>query len=136
MSVSEKTLDVAKEEVALSEGTELTRDRCAFIPRADIIETKDNLVVSLDIPGAEEDGIDIDLDKNILTVHALVEPSVPEGYVLALQEYEIGDYQRSFRLSNEINQDKIEASYRDGVLRLVLPKAEAAKAKKITVKTK
>jgi len=53
-----------------------------------------------------------------------------------MHEYEVGDFQRSFRLSNEINQDKIEADYSNGVLRLTLPKAEAAKAKKISVATK
>ncbi len=134
MTDSEKVLDVEKQEVALEEGTELTRDRRTFLPRTDIFETAESLTLLMDIPGARESDIDIVLEKNVLTVHALVEPEVPEGYALALQEYEIGDYQRSFRLSNEINQDKIEASYKDGVLRLTLPKAEAAKAKKISVK--
>lgn len=134
MTDSENVLDAEKQEVALEEGTELTRDRRTFIPRTDIYETADSLTLLMDIPGAKESDIEIVLEKNVLTVHALVEPEVPEGYALALQEYEIGDYQRSFRLSNEINQEKIEASYKDGVLRLTLPKAEAAKAKKISVK--
>lgn len=134
MTDSENVLDAEKQEVALEEGTELTRDRRTFIPRTDIYETADSLTLLMDIPGAKESDIEIVLEKNVLTVHALVEPEVLEGYALALQEYEIGDYQRSFRLSNEINQEKIEASYKDGVLRLTLPKAEAAKAKKISVK--
>jgi HSP20 family molecular chaperone IbpA len=134
MTDSDKVLDAEKQEVALEEGTELTRDRRTFLPRTDIYETADGLTILMDIPGAKETDIDILLEKNVLTVHALVEPEFPEGYALALQEYEVGDYQRSFRLSNEINQDKIEASYSHGVLRLNLPKAEAAKAKKISVK--
>jgi HSP20 family protein len=136
MTDSEKVLDADKQEVTLEEGTELTRDRRTFLPRTDIYETKDALVLVMDIPGANKDDIDITLEKNVLTVHALVEPHAPEGYALALQEYEVGDYQRSFRLSNEINQDKIEANYSNGVLRLTLPKAEAAKAKKISISTK
>ncbi len=135
MSDSEKTLDAEKQQVALSEGTELTRDRITFLPRSDIYETNDALVLLMDIPGAREEDIDITLEKNILTVNALVDPKEPENYALALQEYEVGDYQRSFRLSNEIDQDRIEASYQHGVLRLVLPKAEAAKAKKIAIKS-
>ncbi|MFZ5808313.1 MAG: Hsp20/alpha crystallin family protein [Chloroflexota bacterium] len=134
MTDSDKVLDAEKQEVALEEGTELTRDRRTFLPRTDIYETADGLTILMDIPGAKETDIDILLEKNVLTVHALVEPEFPQGYALALQEYEVGDYQRSFRLSNEINQDKIEASYSHGVLRLNLPKAEAAKAKKISVK--
>lgn len=96
MAESEKALDVEKQEVALSEGTELTRDRVTFLPRSDIYETNDALVLLMDIPGAKEADIDITLEKNILTVHALVDPKEPENYALALQEYEVGDYQRSF----------------------------------------
>ncbi len=136
MADSEKVLDADKQEVTLEEGTELTRDRRTFLPRTDIYETKDALVLVMDIPGANKDDIDITLEKNVLTVHALVDPQVLDGYALALQEYEVGDYQRSFRLSNEINQDKIEADYSNGVLRLTLPKAEAAKTKKISISSK
>ena len=136
MTDSEKVLEVKKQEVPLEEGTELTRDRRTFVPRTDIYETENALVLTMDIPGANKDDIDITLEKNVLIVHALVEPQAPEGYALAMQEYEVGDFQRSFRLSNEINQDKIEADYSNGVLRLTLPKAEAAKAKKISIATK
>jgi len=134
MTDKEKTLEAEKHEVALAEGTELTHDRRAFIPRSDIYETQDHLVVVMDIPGAVEQEIDIILEKNVLTVHATVEQEEHKGHALTLQEYEVGDFQRSFRISNEINQDKIEAIYKDGVLRLNLPKAEAAKAKKISIK--
>lgn len=135
MADGEKALQVEKEEAALEEGTEWAQDRRVFIPRADIYETNDQIVLAVDLPGAREEQIDITLEKNVLTLHAYVNPEELEGYSLILTEYEVGDYQRSFKLPDEVNQDKIEATYSEGVLRLFLPKAEAAKAKKITIKT-
>ena len=75
------------------------------------------------------------LEKNILTINGYVESEAPQNYSLAYAEYEVGDYERSFTLSNQINQDKIEATVRNGVLRLRLPKAGPAKARKIVVKS-
>lgn len=134
MTEAEKTLEVQKEEAALEEGTEWTRDRTTFIPRADIYETEEQIVVVVDTPGAVEDQIDVTLEKDILTINALIEPEEYEGYSLSYAEYEVGDYKRSFKISSEINRDHIEASYKDGVLRLYLPKAEEVKAKKISIK--
>lgn len=134
MTEKEKALQVEKEEVSLEEGTEWARDRRIFIPRADIYETDENIVVAVDVPGASEDQIDVTLEKDLLSIKALVDTKDPEGYSLNLAEYEVGDYQRSFKLNGEINRNKIEASYRDGVLRLYLPKAEEVKAKKIAIK--
>jgi len=131
----EKALMKAPEqEVVAKEDMERTRERQCFIPRADIYESEDEIVVVADIPGADLDSVDITLDKNVLTIDAFVDPEIPAGYSLAWGEYEIGDYQRSFRLSSEIDRDKIEATVANGELRLRLPKAEEAKAKKITVK--
>jgi HSP20 family protein len=132
----EKALMKAPEqEVVAKEDMERTRERQCFVPKADIYESEREIVVVADIPGASQDSIEITLDKNVLTIDAFVDPEIPEGYSLAWGEYEIGDYQRSFRLSGEIDRDKIEATVANGELRLRLPKAEEAKAKKILVKT-
>ena len=69
----------------------------------------------------------------MLTLNAYTEAEDLDGYALNLNEYEIGDYQRNFRLSNAIDRDKIQASVKDGVLRLQLPKAGEAKTRKIAV---
>jgi HSP20 family molecular chaperone IbpA len=113
---------------------ERTRDQPAFVPRVDIYETDDAIVLVADMPGVKEDSVDITLEKGVLTLNGYVDPEVPEGYSLAHAEYRVGDYVRSFTLSNEINQDAIEATLKDGVLRVTLNKVTEAQTKKIAVK--
>jgi HSP20 family molecular chaperone IbpA len=127
-----QTQDTAKQEVV--SGAERTRARKAYIPRVDIFETENNIVVVSDMPGVDENSIDITLEKGVLTINGWVEPTQPDNYSLAYAEYEVGDYQRSFTLSNEVDQDNIQATVKDGVLRLQLPKIGPAKAKKIAVR--
>lgn len=129
-----QTMQIEKEELASSEDTERTRDVCCFVPRTDIYEMDDKIVIVADMPGADKDSIDITLEKNILTINATIDPHVPQGYTLQAAEYEVGDFHRTFRLSNEVDRNKIEAVVKDGVLRLYLTKASEAQARKIGVK--
>jgi HSP20 family protein len=135
MTEETKAMEVEKQEMVPAEETERTRETRCFVPRADIYETEDKIVVVTNMPGVSAESLDITLEKNILTINGYVEPEVPEGYSLAWAEYRIGDYQRSFRISDEIDRDQIEATINDGVLHLDLPKAAAAKTRKISVKT-
>jgi len=132
--MADKTLEIQKEEVTTPEGAERTRECRCFAPRADIYEMNDQLVIVMDVPGADENSLDVTLEKDVLTVTAYVDAVAPEGYGLAYAEYEVGDYQRSFKLSDEIDREKISATIKDGVLRLYLPKAAAVLARKIDVK--
>lgn len=125
--------EMQKKEAEVVEGTERTRAQRVYVPDTDILERKDDIVLTADMPGVDEGSVDITLDKNVLTIGGKVTPSFPDGYRLALSEYGIGDYERSFTLSNEINRDRIQATMKNGVLRLVLPKAEAVKTRKIRV---
>ena len=125
--------ETEKQEVAES-SAERTRDRLAFVPRADIYETDDEIVVVADMPGVDGDTVDITLENNVLTINGYVELAEPEGYTLAYAEYRVGDYQRAFSLSDEIDREKIEAKLKDGVLRLRLPKVTEAIVRKIAVK--
>lgn len=127
-------LDAQKQEITSAESGERTREGTCFLPRADIYEVGDHTIVVMDMPGVDENHLDITLEKDVLTVEGYVEPEMFEGYQPALVEYEVGDFQRRFRLSNEIDRDKIEATLKDGVLRLSLPKAAAARTRKISVK--
>lgn len=133
--MSEKSIEVQKkEELTTQEDAERTRECRCFIPRADIYENGDTIVIVADMPGVDDKNIDISLEKNILTINGYIEPKQPEGYTLNYAEYGVGDYQRRFALSNEIDMEKIKATVKNGVLRLYLPKAQAAKSRKITVK--
>ena len=130
----EKSLEIPKQEVIKADEMERTRDRFCYIPKTDIYETEDEIILVADVPGADQDSVDITLEKNILSINAFVDDDVPTGYDRIYSEYEGGDFQRSFRLSDEINQDNIKAVVRNGELRLHLPKSEPVKAKKIVVK--
>ncbi len=124
--------ETQKQEI-VENGPERTRSRLAFVPRTDIYETNDNIVVIADMPGVGEDSVDITLEQKVLTIMGYVNDAQPEGYTPAYTEYRVGDYHRSFTLSDTIDQDRIEASVRDGILRLTLPKVVPT-TKKITVK--
>lgn len=109
--------------------------RRTFVPRADIFETTEDIVVVADLPGAEEKDVDITVEKNILTIKAAVEHEAPPNHSLTYAEYPVGDYLRKFALPNEINREGISATLKNGVLRLVLPKSAAAQVRKIAVKS-
>ena len=134
MKDNDKNLDVVKQEVVTEDGVERTRSQRVYIPRTGIYEVDDAILLVANLPGVDESSVDITLEKNLLTIKGYVEAYAPEGYSLAYAEYEIGDYERSFTLSDEIDREHIEAEVRDGVLRLRLPKAEPVMAKKIAVK--
>lgn len=104
-----------------------------FIPPTDIFETKDTVIMLLEMPGVEPSTLDVVLDKRVLTVSAQSTPFMPKGYTLLYREYQDGNYERAFTLSDQIDGDHIDAEFKDGILRLVLPKMNPP-AKKIEVK--
>ncbi|MCB0212840.1 MAG: Hsp20/alpha crystallin family protein [Anaerolineae bacterium] len=128
-----QTQDVEKQEVQVAEGTERTRPGRAYVPRADIYETDEALVLVADMPGVDHDTLDITLEKNVLSIRGTVETRNPDNYNLAYAEYEVGDYERNFTLSDGIDSDNITASIKNGVLQINLPKAGPAKARKINI---
>lgn len=116
------------------ERPESTRRMPVFIPPTDIYETKDALVLLVEMPGVESDSVDVSLEKRTLTITGRNKVAQPDGYTLAHAEYRDGDYERSFTLSEAIDPERIAATMRDGVLTLTLPKAGPAEAKTIKVK--
>ncbi len=128
----QETKEIQKKE-AETQGVEPTRARKVYTPAVDIIERKDDILVIADMPGVDEKSVDITLEKNVLSIRGNVEPEIPEKHRLAVSEYGIGDYQRVFTISNAIDRDRIQATFRNGVLRLVLAKAEEVKTRKIEV---
>jgi HSP20 family protein len=104
-----------------------------FVPTADIYETADALNVVLEMPGVEKSNIDIQVNEGVLRVEGRLDLSKYQGLQPLYVEYNIGHYARTFQLSNKIDQDKIAAEMKDGVLSLLLPKAEEAKPRTIRV---
>ena len=132
---------MAQEVRNVDQGTSPTtehRDRSAsrpvFVPPSDIYETKDSIVVLAEMPGVAPDGVDITLERRVLTIRGRSAASEHSGYQRVYNEFANGDYERVFTLSENIDRDRIEARLKDGVLHLVLPKAETAKARKIELK--
>src|SRR5262252_3278610 len=113
---------------------ERTADRPVFVPPADIYETRANIVVLAEMPGVAPDGVDITLERRVLTIRGRNAGREHTGYQRVYNEYADGDYERVFTLSENIDRDRIEATLKDGVLHLVLPKAESAKPRKIELK--
>lgn len=110
-------------------------DAESFVPPIDIHESPEGLVLEADLPGATEHNLLIELEDNVLSLHATVHPTVPEGARLIHEEYRVGDFQRSFILSDDVDRDRITAELKNGVLRLLLPKADRARARRIEVKS-
>jgi HSP20 family protein len=104
-----------------------------FVPTADIYETADALNVILEMPGVEKSNVDIQVNDGVLRVEGRLDLSKYQGLQPLYIEYNIGHYARTFQLSNKIDQDKIAAEMKDGVLSLLLPKAEEAKPRTIRV---
>jgi HSP20 family protein len=107
----------------------------AFVPQVDIVESDDRITLVADLPGVDEQSLEVSVEKNVLSLKGTVKPSVPEGYQLAYAEYHVGNFERSFTISNDIDRAGIEAVVKDGVLHLTLPKAHHAMVQKIAVKT-
>lgn len=108
-------------------------DRPVYVPVTDIYERDDALVIVADMPGVSEKNVDIHLENDTLKIRGHAEGADSEGYELLYSEYTPGDYERQFTLSADVDRDGIKASMRHGVLRVMLPKAEKAKPRKITV---
>jgi HSP20 family protein len=125
--------DIQKKEAQQVERVERTRATRVYTPEVDIIERKNDILVLADMPGVDETSVDVTLEKNIVTIYGRVQPEVPEGGAPVHVEYGLGDYERTFTLSDEIDRDKIKATVKNGTLRLLLPKAETAKTRKIQV---
>ena len=131
--MTEKDLQ-AKEKVELQTAAESTRDVPSYIPAVDIYESAEALTLVADMPGVGPENVVIDVHDNLLTLRGTVTLEGDKERML-LQEYGVGDYFREFTLGRTIDQSKIEAGVKNGVLTLTLPKAEAIKPRKITVKT-
>ena len=107
--------------------------RMLFNPPIDIYETADGLVLYADLPGVDSEGLDLQVQDNRLTLFGRVASAVPQSAEMLHQEYQDGDFLRSFILSDEVDHDRIQAKLINGVLRVELPRAPRAKPRRIEV---
>ena len=129
-----RELEVQKKR-ELAKKNEATFPARIFLPNTDIYETEEALIVAMEMPGVEKDHTDLTVEDGVLSVSGRIDSSTYEELQPIYTEYNIGYYQRSFGLSpNSIDEHKITADMKDGVLTLTLPKAERIKPRKIELK--
>lgn len=111
-------------------GSYLTRP--TTVPSVNVVESKDDYKLSLAVPGMKKSDFKIDMTGNLLTISSEKEEKKEEkDENYSREEYNYSSFSRSFTLPEEVNKDKIDATYVDGILKMVLPKKE--EAKKLTV---
>ncbi|MBD3673722.1 MAG: Hsp20/alpha crystallin family protein [Planctomycetaceae bacterium] len=125
--------ELQKQESPTPEGAEPTRETRLYRPHVDILDSADKVTLRVNLPGVNEERTDLTLEKNILTIRGHIDPPHYEGFELVYGEYGVGDFERSFQLTNEIDREGIQASVRNGILTVELPKVKQASKQKITV---
>ena len=115
--------------------TDPTRRRRTVQPDADIIVTKEGVELRIDVPGVAENDIEIQLEKNILTIRARREVPSTENHRPWITETGYCDYECAFRLGFQADPEKIVARCKYGVLTVTAPRAESDQPKRIEVKT-
>ena len=104
-----------------------------YLPNTDIFETDQALSLIVEMPGVDKNKVDVRVEDGVLTIEGRLDFSKYEGMQPVYTEYNVGHYRRSFSLSNKVDQTKIRAEMKDGVLTLVLPKPEEVKPRRISV---
>jgi len=113
---------------------ETASEKPTFVPSVDIYETEKDVVLIADMPGVGKDSLNVMLDQGLLTIRGKVKLDLPEHSEVRYRELEFGDYERTFRLGPEVSSTSMDASFEDGVLRVVFPKSDWASTKRIEVK--
>lgn len=117
--------EAPREEVEQAERQEeKAAPRRAYAPAVDIVEGKEDITLVADVPGVPEGGVELTLEKNVLTLVAVPADGVIAGKKLIYSEYGVGEYRRSFALSEDVDKDNISASLKNGVLRISIPKMQ------------
>ena len=105
-----------------------------FTPKVDIWETEAGYNLEVEMPEVEKEGVDVKLEKGVLSVLGRVQAENITGFEKVYSEFEYGNYERQFQISEVIHETKVKASIKNGILQLELPKRESAKPKRIEVK--
>ena len=124
----------AEDKLAKKQQTEVARRQqpASFQPAVDICETAEALILKFDMPGVSRENVDITVDKGMLTIVGKADPE--QSGQAVYRETRIGDYQREFTLTEDVDAEHISAEMAAGVLTLTIPKPEKVKPKKIQIK--
>jgi HSP20 family molecular chaperone IbpA len=131
-SKEKKDLVVSQKKEIESASGEPTHAGLMYIPDVDIIEDPVAITLLADLPGTTKENVEININEGVLHLTATVEPP-DEKYNVVYGEYELGGYSRKFNLSDKIDQEKISANFKNGVLTLTLPKAAELQPRKVTI---
>jgi HSP20 family molecular chaperone IbpA len=127
-----ETTSLLQKDRTASTTPERTRGGVYFTPRVDIVETDKELLLYADVPGVRSEDVDLRYERGELLVHGRVQPHHRQGQ-LVRAEYEEGDFYRSFAIHESIDSTRIEASCKNGVLTVHLPKVAEAQPRQIKV---
>lgn len=111
-----------------------TRGGTRFTPRVDIFETDQELVLLAELPGVKPQDVELNYEKGELSLFGRVQPLYPNRKYL-VQEYDLGDFYRSFKIHESIDTNRIQAEHKNGVLTVHLPRQDSVQPRKITVKS-
>lgn len=125
------SMTAREQDMKLQEREETRAPERFLRPAVNIIEEESGLVLMADLPGASKETLDIRVDKGILTINAPISRQMPGRSLYS--EFEWAPYYRQFQIPDQIDQSKVKAEFNGGVLKLHLPKAEAAKPRRIEV---
>jgi len=108
-------------------------DECLMVPLTDIYESPDSYTLKMEMPGVTKENLEVIIEHNNLEVKGRVALADPEGKELKYSECAMDGYYRRFTVGNDIDRNKISATFENGVLTLVLNKQEEVKPKKIQI---
>ncbi|MBI5511253.1 MAG: Hsp20/alpha crystallin family protein [Deltaproteobacteria bacterium] len=131
-TTDKRELEVTEKKPIEASGGEPTRQGITYTPQVDIVEDPNAITVYADLPGVKRDDLVIDVREGVLWLTATV-GAHPDHWQPVHREYQEGGYERRFSLGDRIDTEKISAKLENGVLALVLPKAEAQKPRKISI---
>jgi len=132
-------MSAAKQEVAKRESTDVQaakarEESLALAPAVDIYENAQGITVQADMPGVSKDGLSIQADRNSLVIEGNAVIDMPDGMEAIYADVQATRYRRSFALSGELDTERIEASLKDGVLTLRIPKRAEFRPRKVEVR--
>jgi len=134
MTMSEQELKVQHKQEVPHKG-ETTKPEKYFIPAVDIYETEKEVTVLAEMPGVTVAGVDVMLEEDVLTIRGKKEKEEFPNASILLQEYESGNFQRRFTVAETIDQENIQASMNNGLLKVILPKTEPARPRRIEIQS-